>query len=240
MQTVHFFVQQYYLESTENLFGFGDYLLSPQWPGRFGAAGDAHVLDAKKIVLTFRRSDWWSWESPPMSNDQLAICPWRRGRTDWKQMEAEPLGGPNGKWQGWGGQFHFVRGLEMLEIEFETVLTKKRQLERVVERAKHWKFPLQNDRVLAWTGVVKGSMWEGALKLEEDYGDRLVRLRSVHEDTEPVVPPKCSYVVMTMIWRVAQREKADCEGDEMGRSASRPVLSPSRTESPSSERGRGH
>ncbi|ERF69705.1 hypothetical protein EPUS_03697 [Endocarpon pusillum Z07020] len=67
----------------------------------------------------------------------------------------------------------------MLEVEFEAVEGKKRQLERVVERAKHWRFPLKGDRVLAWTGEVVASTWEGCVNLTEDYGDRAVRLRSV-------------------------------------------------------------
>jgi hypothetical protein len=152
-----------------------------------------------------------------MSNDQLGICPWRRGRTNWKQMEAEPLEGPEGEWNGWGGQFKYVRGLEVLEIEFETVSTKKRQLERVVGRAKHWKFPLHDDKVLAWTGDLKESTWEGSANLKEDNGDRAVRLRSVYEEVKDAELPTRNYVVMTMKWRIAQRVAAEGEGTQLTR-----------------------
>ena len=152
-----------------------------------------------------------------MSNDQLGICPWRSGRTDWKQMEAEPLHGParGEDWKGWGGQLQHVPGLEMLEIEFEAVERKKRQLERVVERAKHWRFPLQEDRILAWTGELVESTWEGCVSLTEDYGDRAVRLRSVQqqEGTADLKPLTCPYVVMTMRWRVARREREWADPD---------------------------
>lgn len=142
-----------------------------------------------------------------MSNDQLGICPWRAGRTDWKQMEAEPLEGPQGEWHGWGDQFQHVQGLDTLEIEFETISTKKKQLERVVGRAKQWKFPLKDDKVLAWTGEVKESAWEGLRSLEDDNGDRAVQLRSVREGCVDIKPLTCTNVVMTMRWRKAQREQ---------------------------------
>lgn len=201
---VHFFVQQWYLEVTVDLLVPNRVFYLFEEPARCGD----DVLTAREIVLTFRRSDWWSWESPVMSNDQLGICPWRHGRTDWRQMEAEPLEGPpQGRWDGWGAQFQYVTRLEMLQIEFETVLAKKRQLERVVERAKHWRFPLKNDKVLAWTGDVKQSTWEGSVTLKEDYGDRPVQLRSVRDDAVDAKPKTCTYVVMVMRWRVTRREQ---------------------------------
>jgi hypothetical protein len=206
VHTVQIFAQQWYLESSPNLLGYDD--SNPS----FGESDCRTCMTAKKIILTLRRSDWWSWESPPKSNDQLGICPWRLGRTDWKQMEAEPLEGPpeTGVWLGWGSQFAYVRGLETLEMEFEAVAAKKAQLERVVARAKHWRFPLRGGRVLAWTGEVKVATWEGALLLKEDGGVRPVRLRSIRPHRGQVEPPlKCTYMVMTMRWRVAKREHAD-------------------------------
>lgn len=167
-------------------------------------------MSAKKLILTLRRSDWWTWDAPVMSSDQLGICPWRHGRTDWRQMEEEPWEGPlDGKWRGWGDQFRHVCGLEVLEMEFEAVEAKRSQLERVVERAKHWRFPLDDhDRILAWTGVVKESTWLGAVDLKEDHGDRPVRLRSVHAAEADAPIRTCPYLVMTMNWRVARRKKA--------------------------------
>lgn len=208
VHTVHFFARQCYLESTQKL-------LAPENGARSLAelrglnAAEAGAMTAKMIVLTFRRSDWWAWESPVMSNDQIGICPWRRGRTDWKQMEAESFEGPEGDWNGWGGQFQYVRGLDTLKIEFETVATKKRQLDRVVGRAKHWKFPLEDDRVLAWTREMKESTWEGMAILKEESWGRKVLLRSLRGDPVDEKPTTCTYVVITMTWRAARREETD-------------------------------
>ncbi len=102
VQTVHFYAQQCYLESTPALLDPGTArFATPQFCG--GRSILAPSMTTKKLILTLRRSDWWSWESPPMSNDQLGICPWRSGRTDWKQMEAEPWEGPARAqdWSGW-------------------------------------------------------------------------------------------------------------------------------------------
>jgi hypothetical protein len=232
VQTMHFFAQQFYLEGTPDLLRPGGFLLGRE---ERRSRGDVETdqMTARTLVLTFRRSDWWSWESPIMSNDQLGICPWRRGRTDWKQMEGEPLEGPKGEWEGWGGQFQYVRELETLEIEFESVATKKAQLERVVERAKHWKFPLKDGKVLIWAGGVKEWTWEGSLKLQEDNGDRAVQLKSIRSQPVDAKPATCTCVVMMMRWRVSKREEADRETNEPGGLASGKVLnflSPEMTE----------
>jgi len=209
VHTVQIFARQCYLEGTTDLLVPGS--TQPEYM-RLCQLGlvTPNSMTTKRVILTFRRSDWWSWESPPMSNDQLGICPWRRGRTDWKQMEAEPLAGPpQDDWEGWGGQFRYVRGLEALEIEFETVATKKKQLQRVIRRAKYWRFPLSGDRVLAWTGDVKESTWVGAVTLKEDNGDRAIRLKSVQVDGADIKPLMCAYVVMAMKWRVTEQKQAD-------------------------------
>lgn len=162
-----------------------------------------------------------------MSNNQPGICPWRRGWTVFKQMVAEPLEGPPpDEWEGWGGQFQYMPGLETLQIGFEAVAMKKKKLERVVRGAEHWKFPPKDDRVLAWTGDVKESTWVGEVCLREDNGDRALELMSVHGDGVDIKPLMCTYVVMTMKWRVAEREQADREWDEREGSVAKTTLSP--------------
>lgn len=42
----------------------------------------------------------------------------------------------------WAYELQFIRGLETFEMEFETDITKKSQLEAVVDRAKYWRIPL--------------------------------------------------------------------------------------------------
>jgi hypothetical protein len=211
VQTVHFFAQQCYLESTANLLGPDVQRRTVNVVrGPSEAEIEAEAMMAKRFVLTFRHSDWWSWESPVRSNDQLGICPWRPIRTNAREMEAEPLDGPGEDrvWNGWGNQFRYVKGLEVLEIEFETVETKRAQLERVVERAKHWRFPLNGDKVLTWTGGTEEWEWEGVADLREDNGDRAVQLRSVNRNEEDVLPATRTLVVIQMTWKIAQREQA--------------------------------
>ncbi|KIW79937.1 hypothetical protein Z517_06552 [Fonsecaea pedrosoi CBS 271.37] len=55
-------------------------------------------------------------------------------------------------------------------MEFETDERKKSQLQVVVERAKHWRFPLvKEDFILEWTGERDESSWEGVRDLKDDY-----------------------------------------------------------------------
>ena len=70
VDTIHLFVQQAYLEQCIP----------------FAAA----PIVCKKFKITLRHSDWWSWESPVESEDQLGICPWRSGRTTSEEMQDEP------------------------------------------------------------------------------------------------------------------------------------------------------
>ena len=58
VEHVHLFAQQAYLE------GLGQQTrLAP-------LAG----ITTRRLTLTFRHSDWWSWESPPESSDKLGYA----------------------------------------------------------------------------------------------------------------------------------------------------------------------
>ena len=181
---IHIFVQQFYLEA-------------------LGNRGDLHPLDisAKRLHLTLRHSDWWSWESPPKSSDRLGICPWRTARTSHQQMIAEPEQ-PDVSYikermtrDTWGGQLSLVKGLEVLKMEFETDLNKKDQLEAVVARAKHWKFPLSDGSLLEWTGQQSDYSWEGLKDLKDD--GQMLRESPISEKA-----PKRKYQVTTLTWKV--------------------------------------
>ncbi|EXJ91837.1 hypothetical protein A1O3_00387 [Capronia epimyces CBS 606.96] len=186
VQVVHIFVQQCYLES---LGTFADL--------------DPLCFQTRKLHLTIRHSDWWSWESPAESNDRLGICPWRVARTSCQQMLAEPPR-PSVSYikermspQTWGGQICQVPGLQMLEMEFETDEVKRAQLELVVQRAKSWVFPLCNQNVvLAWTGQLKESSWEGLRELKDDY--QVLREQPVGDNL-----PRRKYYVVSMLWRAS-------------------------------------
>ncbi|EXJ60486.1 hypothetical protein A1O7_04639 [Cladophialophora yegresii CBS 114405] len=183
IQKVHIFNQQYYLENL--------------------ITTDARRFPFKthSLHLTFRHSDWWSWESPPASSDRLGICPWRRHRTSCQAMLAEPIQ-PDLAYikermvEGtWGGSICQILNLRKLVLEFETDERKKSQLEAVVERAKGWKFPLAwEDLVLEWSGQLDVSRWEGVRDLKDDY--HFLKEQPVRDDL-----PKRQYYVVTMVWQ---------------------------------------
>ena len=154
----------------------------------------------RSLHLTFRHADWWSWESPPASSDRLGICPWRSGRTSCQEMLAEAaepaLAFIKERMveRTWGAAVCQIINLRKLVLEFETDERKKAQLEVVVERAKHWKFPLAwEDSVLEWSGQLKESSWEGVLELKDDL--HFLKLPPVADDL-----PKRIYYVVRMTW----------------------------------------
>ncbi|KAK9426594.1 hypothetical protein SUNI508_00121 [Seiridium unicorne] len=191
VQHVHIFAQQVYLE-------------------RIGIQPNLHPWNfaTKNLRLTFRHSDWWSWESPAESSDRLGICPWLDGRTSHQAMLAEPLMLPpeelrqrmvNGTW-GW--QVGQIPGLQRLEIEFETDAVKKEQLEKVLDRAQHWIFPLVGrDAALIKTGDVVESYWEGAADLKDDNQFPLRRRRSMGSFNASRLEPQRTYYVAVMTWK---------------------------------------
>lgn len=127
VQHLHFFMQQYCLE--------GDWWHICRSISNIGIA-------PKKVTITLRHSDWWHWES----NNDLGIDPFREGKTDAKvmrmTMQKQLHANKDQHENAWGYQFQHIPGLEEIEIEFETVMRKKAQLDAIVEWAsKEWKFP---------------------------------------------------------------------------------------------------
>jgi hypothetical protein len=165
IENVHCFVQQFFLE---NWLAY-----QAAWEG---------LSSAKRLTLTLRRTDWWSWESDVGSPDRLGICPWLPGRTTCQAMEAEPVdptleyirsnmdrGVLPSRQRPFAVLIRNFPQLEVLEIEFEAEVKKKDQLVAVVDRAKGWKFPREDGSYLLWNGEVKESKWEGpAHPIEED------------------------------------------------------------------------
>jgi hypothetical protein len=170
------------------------------------------VLAAKTFTLVFRHSDWWSWESPAESSDQLGICPWLPGRVTQRAMLAEPLEPSletikSGMQPGaWGHQIGTIQGLDTFRIEFEIDVVKEAQLDIIVERAKHWKFPLQGDKyVLVHTGQVREWQWEGLADLKHD-NTPMLRVRSAHDPSWNDLP-KRNYHVAEMTWKRARADE---------------------------------
>ena len=192
---VHIFAQQAYLENL----------------GRFSRLSSL-VITTKQLTLTFRHSDWWSWESPAESSDKLGICPWLPSRVSHQTMLAQPLEPElhsikEGMKQGtWGQQICQVKGLSVLRIEFEIDVVKKAQLQHVLERAKYWKFPLDGSNgVLEQVGDVRESSWEGLADRKDDSSTTLnppLLTSPTWNDR-----PKRTYYVAEMTWkRVATGE----------------------------------
>jgi hypothetical protein len=117
-------------------------------------------IAAKRLKVTMRHQDWHRWDF----NEKLGLCPWRRGRTEWNQMDT-PMPRTRMEWvsfQGWGAQLQYIQGLEEFELELETLIQKREQMDGIVERAKGWIFPLKGDKFLRWDdgAGIKESRWE--------------------------------------------------------------------------------
>lgn len=106
---LYFFFQQYELESVR---------FSPPLD-----SDSCRPIAAKRLKITIRHQDWYWWEH----NEKLGLCPWRKGRTEWNQMDT-PMLRTRMEWlssQGWGAQLQYVQGLEELELELETLGREK-------------------------------------------------------------------------------------------------------------------
>lgn len=164
IDTVHLFAQQAFLE----------------WCEPF-----ATPITCRKLKITLRHTDWWSWESAANSDDKLGLCPWRSDRTTYEEMLAEPRGNDlRSRWDEtrrgnterdegersgvWGYELQFIRGLKCLEMEFETDIKKKSQLEAVVDSAKLWRIPMSSQTELRWTGEIKERTWMGTERQQAD------------------------------------------------------------------------
>ncbi len=103
------------------------------------------------LHITLRRSDWWDWESnhPPVVN------PFRGGRADITEMQEDMLlesGNPEFRPRAWGLAFEKMPNLKTLIIDFETSEDKKSDMEKIVQWAVKWRFPLANGRFLSTEG----------------------------------------------------------------------------------------
>ncbi|EPS26111.1 hypothetical protein PDE_01047 [Penicillium oxalicum 114-2] len=103
-------------------------------------------ISPRTLTITLRHTDWWFWE-----NDQpLGIDPFRVGRTIFSRPPSPPAEmSPDSRpsfpmKRPWGEQFVTMPSLEELTIEFETVMRKRDQLDDIIQRALHWRFPLRH------------------------------------------------------------------------------------------------
>lgn len=162
---------------------------------------------AKKVKITIRHQDWYWWEH----NEKLGLCPWKRGRTEWHQMDT-PMPRTRMEWlssQGWGAQLQYIQGLEELELELETLVEKREQMDGIVERAKKWIFPLKENKFLIWDdgAGIKESCWE-----EEDvalHGNVPSPNEAIASSADGALPLSAENVALLDVSRSAQGNAKD-------------------------------
>ena len=136
--TIRLNMQQYWLEG-----------------GFYPVLQELRVLPALKTLrIVLRHGDWWNWEL----NEKLGIDPHQvyPDIVSWDKMVSayhcavSNRGRPNLdiRSPAWGAKFSMIRTLERLEFEFETLTSKRNQLDLIVEFSKYWRFPLQDGKML--------------------------------------------------------------------------------------------
>ena len=137
-------------------------------------------LPITHLTIRLSRTDWWTWTDAPDTEDigkQLRLeplinhtCPPHNNLAMDQGQEArrsdrlpdfnlDAFEAPGR----WGVQLsESWPDLQELEMVLETFEPKGRQLDRVVEAAKLWTFPMGEKRVLKWDGEVETMQWQGA------------------------------------------------------------------------------
>ncbi|KAJ6470635.1 hypothetical protein C8R47DRAFT_1148794, partial [Mycena vitilis] len=99
------------------------------------------ALTVRKLAITNRHTDWWRWED----DEPLRMKP------------------PQLAWDSW---VRSMPQLDELELELETIESKKEQLEERVQVALGWKFPLEDGDTLVHDGNAPAkSMWVGSSRM---------------------------------------------------------------------------
>ena len=153
VQQVHIFAPQLWLEDWN--FQWRDYCKS--WSDCNFGIGDDRNEHPPRLKITMRHTDWWYFLLG--ENSPLALDAKFEGRSPprlWIPDDAPFM--PNS----WGSRFKLLRGLQVFELELETLQHKKEELDAVIERAYGWRFPLPENKVLvcdcdatdymSWTG----------------------------------------------------------------------------------------
>ncbi|KAL9009823.1 MAG: hypothetical protein Q9173_005181 [Seirophora scorigena] len=124
LRSIHIFAQQFWLE--QNFAGF-----TQLWK----------ISCPTHLKITIRHTDWWWWEDEA----PLALDPKREDRplAHIHSSPSDPF-----EPQSWGAQFRKIRGLQNLQLELETVKSKRPELDAIVARAPGWRFTLGDDKIL--------------------------------------------------------------------------------------------
>lgn len=164
---MHLFTQLYWLEQSFQ-----------------GICDHPALRGVEKLKLTFRRGDWWYWES----NVPLAIDPYgghadsdnfqpgsvaptrvlnqdgtqRRPPAQWLARRMEKVGEEILSEKSWAAHLYRLANLRELVLEFETTKENQEELEDITTWARTWRFPLQGGKILSTEGQeVRTSEWLG-------------------------------------------------------------------------------
>jgi hypothetical protein len=135
-------------------------------------------LRPAQITISIRYSDWWCWEDDePLTMDE-----------------------------GWLRTFSGNPGLRTLKVEYETVIWKKDEMMRIVERNKKWRLPVRseggaNSTHEGYLTADKTDLTEWTWKGTSELGSQAWSHLSASETIE--------YVVVTDTWRFDERETSE-------------------------------
>ncbi|KAM3069472.1 hypothetical protein ACMFMF_008688 [Clarireedia jacksonii] len=132
-------------------------------------AGREYLQGLEELRIVVRRGDWW-WNE---RNARLAITPYGGSGQEVQRMEnLMKMAVEERKWgeRGWGAAFQKLSRLRVLEMEFETSEDKRAELERLVEWARSWEFPMGERGVLSMRkgkGMMRDRRDVGPVEYEE-------------------------------------------------------------------------
>lgn len=148
LRKVHLFIEQLWLESDD----FAQFL--DLWKH----ASPTH------LTITLRHADWlWRNHDIPLFLDPK-ICFGRFPLHTEFSKPSDPF-----EPKSWGSHFQNVRGLQVLQIELETLESRKEELDIIVDHAKGWEIPLGDGKVLIMDDSrTEQTGWVG-LMLDENF-----------------------------------------------------------------------
>jgi hypothetical protein len=102
----------------------------------------AEGVSVRKLIITVRHHDWWSWEDD--SNFRMDVsdsygAKWRRG-------------------------FLSFPMLDEFQMELETLERRREALDEVVQHVRTWRIPLGHGKVLSTEGMdINSEVWMGTV-----------------------------------------------------------------------------
>ena len=163
IQQVHIFVQQSWLEGWNR--NWREYCSS--WSRKVRSSPDDRSEQGickhpPRLRITIRHSDWWYFllgRSSPLALDAKRMGRARPGV--WVPEDAAF------EIDSWGSQFGLLKGLNVFELELETLWEKRGELDAVIDRAKAWHFALGDGNILVCNhDATTTTIWKGSKHLK--------------------------------------------------------------------------